>query len=306
MKVNFNQALSLLQKNEVVAIPTETVYGLAGSITSEDALRKIFETKKRPFFDPLIVHISTLDDIDKIFDNPPSVIKKLADTFWPGPLTIVFKKQKHISNLITAGLPTVAVRMPNHKDALRLISKLRKPIAAPSANIFMRTSPTSAFHVEEEFGEKIPVFDGGDCQIGIESTVIGIDSHNNKLEIYRPGAILKSDLEKVVSPEFQVVYKNSESSPGQLKNHYQPAKPLFVVSHPDEIFTPFFDKFSKKMELVLPLDPLLAARQLYAVMRSLSKENIDLIYLVEDKYPKDGLWESLWERIQKASTPLPS
>ncbi len=177
ISTDLSKAVELLNNEELVAIPTETVYGLAGNIFSEKAVKAIFETKERPFFNPLIVHIPNIDYLETIVEAVPEKAKLLAEAFWPGPITLVLKKKSIIPDLITGGKDTVAVRIPNHPLTLDLLSKLVFPLAAPSANPFNRISPTKAEHVESYFKDKIKmVLDGGACKSGIESTIIGFEN----------------------------------------------------------------------------------------------------------------------------------
>ena len=174
---DIQKAIALLENEELVAIPTETVYGLAGNIFSEKAIKSIFDTKKRPFFNPLIVHISSVDELETIVSEVPEKARILANTFWPGSLTLVLKKQKYIPDLITGGKDTVAVRVPNHPVTLELLELLSFPLAAPSANPFNQISPTKPAHVERYFKNELKmVLDGGACTNGIESTIIGFEN----------------------------------------------------------------------------------------------------------------------------------
>jgi L-threonylcarbamoyladenylate synthase len=185
-------AAMALKNGEIVAIPTETVYGLAACITNPVAIENIFKTKERPFFDPLIVHVSSIAMAWALTTDWNKVAECLAQTYWPGPLTIVLEKSDAINPMITAGLTQVGIRQPLHTKTQELI-ELTGPLAAPSANKFKKTSPTTTEHVLEQF-PNILILEGGDCTIGIESTVIGIDK--NSVHIYRPGMITKSDIEK--------------------------------------------------------------------------------------------------------------
>ena len=194
---DINLAIESLKKGNVIAIPTETVYGLAGNAFAESSVNKIFKIKNRPSFNPLIVHIPNPKYINKIAQNIPKIAQKLSKHFWPGPLTLVLEKQKHISDIVTAGKPTVAVRVPNHKLTLDLLSKLPFPLVAPSANPFGFTSPTSADHVNEYFADKIDlILDGGVSLKGIESTIIGVENDNAFL--YRHVSIHIEEIEKVI------------------------------------------------------------------------------------------------------------
>jgi len=201
---DISKAVALLKADKLVAIPTETVYGLAGNIYSEKAIKSIFETKKRPFFNPLIVHIASVKQLEDIVSHVPEKAKLLAKAFWPGAMTLVLKKQSIIPDLITAGKDTVAVRVPNHPITLKLLKQLPFPLAAPSANPFGSISPTKPEHVARYFKNDIDqVLDGGVCSNGIESTIIGFE--NDELIIYRLGALAIEDIEAVVG---KVTIKN--------------------------------------------------------------------------------------------------
>jgi L-threonylcarbamoyladenylate synthase len=176
---DINYAIELLTRQELVGIPTETVYGLAGNAYNADAIAKIFKVKERPFFDPLIVHTSKVDRIKDFVKEIPDKAQELATKFWPGPLTLILNRKSIIPDLVTSGLNTVAVRIPNHAYTLKVLENLDFPVAAPSANPFGYVSPTKAEHVNEQLGDKIAyVLDGGDCKIGIESTIVSIDGDN--------------------------------------------------------------------------------------------------------------------------------
>ena len=227
---DIQKAVAILTANKLVAIPTETVYGLAGNIFSEKAINSIFETKKRPFFNPLIVHIPSKDYLNTIVSHIPEKAKLLADAFWPGSMTLVLKKKSIIPDLITAGKDTVAVRIPNHPVTLELLKQLPFPLAAPSANPFGSISPTKPEHVERYFKNDIEqVLDGGPCTNGIESTIIGFE--NDEPIIYRLGALALEDIEAVVG---KVNIKNkkevSPDAPGMLDRHYAPATKTILTN----------------------------------------------------------------------------
>ncbi len=297
MLLNLQQTINALTKGEIVGIPTETVYGLAGIITKEDTLKKIFQTKKRPSFDPLIIHVSNQEQVENIFLDINENMLILMKSFWPGPLTIVSKKSSNISSLISAELETVAVRMPNHEKTLKII-KAVGPLAAPSANMFKKTSPTSAQHVLENFNNKIPVFNGGDCQIGIESTVIEV--LDEEIKLYRKGKITKEEIQKVL-PHIKITEEKSLASPGHMKDHYQPKKPLYLFNTYEEK-----NNFSSKgIELNLTQDAGLSARMLYRNLIELSQGPIDFMYFIKNKYPKNEFWDAIYERLEKASSEVP-
>ena len=219
---DIQKAIALLSNEELVAIPTETVYGLAGNIFSKKAIKRIFETKKRPFFNPLIVHISSVALLETIVSEVPEKAKILANTFWPGAMTLVLKKHKNIPDIITAGKDTVAVRVPNHPITIALLKQLPFPLAAPSANPFNNISPTKPAHVERYFKNDIKmVLDGGTCKNGIESTIIGFE--NDEPIIYRLGALAMEDIEAVIG-KIKIKNKKEENpdAPGMLDKHYSP------------------------------------------------------------------------------------
>lgn len=220
-------AAERLKNGEVVIIPTETVYGLAANIYDDKAIKKIFELKKRPSTNPLIVHIHSIEALSEVAKVIPETAYLLAKRFWPGPLTLVLEKHDHISELITAGGPTVAVRMPKHTIALALLHETGFPLAAPSANPSNYISPTSAENVRKAFGTEVPfILDGGVCENGIESTVVGFKPDG--VYLYRYGAITKESLEEVLGHELKVITRETASlaSPGMLLKHYSPKAKL--------------------------------------------------------------------------------
>ena len=333
MIVNLSDAVNILKSGHVVGMPTETVYGLAGRVDSESAIQEIFATKQRPFFDPLIVHVRDETEAQSVVRQWPAAARALAYQFWPGPLTLILPKSENISSLITSGLDTVGVRCPDHPMALELIRRVGSPLAAPSANLFGRTSPTQATHVEIEFESLVPVLDGGVCQVGIESTVLLVKtiggfssmSKSEKFEIaiLREGAIVKSQIENCLTQagiEFQVLLEVSrQESPGHLKHHYMPNVPLIYCRQiprceehlrsategqlknlPNEVEGIRLRKptqLSKMWDLVLSSDPRMAARELYQKLRELSEEGPDAIYFVEPQSIRQGLDQELWQAI---------
>ena len=217
------KAADALKNGQIIGFPTETVYGLAGNIYSEQAIRHIFEIKKRPFFNPLIVHIKALTFLPNVAVNVPIPAIKLAERFWPGPLTLVLEKHPSIPDLVTGGKTTVAVRIPNHPVALSLLTMLDFPLAAPSANPFGTISPTCAGHVYDYFKEELEIIlDGGVCKSGIESTIIGFQ--NDKPVLYRHGSISINEIEQVVG-KIKIVTSNDNTpdAPGMLSKHYAPS-----------------------------------------------------------------------------------
>ncbi|PYL89139.1 MAG: threonylcarbamoyl-AMP synthase, partial [Verrucomicrobia bacterium] len=221
------KAIRLLRDGEVVALPTETVYGLAADALNPDAVTKIFEAKERPRFDPLIVHLPTEEALDEIAIVDSQVARKLMEKFWPGPLTIIFLKREIVPDIVTAGLETVALRMSAHPIFREVVTKLNRPLAAPSANRFGRISPTTAQHVCDELSGCIPlIVDGGATEHGIESTIVQVE--NGMIEVLRRGPIT----EEMLRPFGEVREQTSSatiSAPGQLPTHYAPRTKLIVV-----------------------------------------------------------------------------
>jgi L-threonylcarbamoyladenylate synthase len=309
---NITKAAQALIEDKIIAIPTETVYGLAGNAYSENALKKIFELKKRPFYNPLIVHIKSTAFLDTVASDIPDMAWKLAKEFWPGSLTLVLKKQPHIPNIVTAGKETVAVRVPNHPMALALLEQLEFPLAAPSANPFGCISPTTAMHVSNYFKENLVVLDGGACQNGIESTIIGFE--NDKPILYRHGSISVEDIERIVGKVLITTSKDSSpDAPGMLSRHYAPKTNTYLTDNASELIPSFS---GKKIGLLLFKDKIKsaenilqevlskkgnlaeAAKKLYATMHRLDKSSLDVI--IAERFPNKGLGKSINDRLERA------
>lgn len=298
-----------------MAIPTETVYGLAGHIYSQVGLQKIFSVKERPFFDPLIVHVSDIEKARALSSNWTIVHEILAQAHWPGPLTLIAQKHPDIDPLITSGLESVGLRCPDHPVSLDLLSLIKGGLAAPSANKFGKTSPTSPQHVFDEFGDEVAILDGGVSQIGIESTVVGVHEVSPgkfKVEIYRPGHFTASMLQKTLSDhglDFEVVYAQSPVAPGQLKHHYMPRIPLVIVP-PDfswennraYIETELNQKFTHPVRWEQPLDPRIASRELYQRLRNFDQQGYDVILAVRSSQHSTEEWKGIWNRLEKAQS----
>ena len=310
---NIEKAISTLNNNDLVAIPTETVYGLAGNAYSEVALKKIFELKKRPFNNPLIVHIKSLDYLIEIASEIPEIALKLTEKFWPGPLTLVLKKQPHISDLVTAGKDTVAIRIPNHKQTLDLLQKLEFPLAAPSANPFGSISPTNSKHVLNYFHDKLEVIlDGGSCENGIESTIVGFE--DNKVILYRHGSISVEEIEEVAG-KLTINSKNDTDpkAPGMFSRHYAPKTDTYLTNNVVELIKSFPNQkiglLLFKNEIKNPSiqyqeilsekgDLSEAAKNLYASMHRLDEKDIDII--IAEILPEKGLGKSINDRLKRA------
>ena len=312
------KARDRLAQGDVVAMPTETVYGLAASIDSDKGLRKIFSLKERPFFDPLIVHVAAFKQIPDLVEKWPPLADFVARTFWPGPLTIIVKKSARVSSLITSGLETVALRYPAHPIAQDLIELAGAPLAAPSANKFGRTSPTTAAHVRSEFpGEDLLVLDGGESEIGVESTVLSVSDASDRIEIFRPGAVtveMLTDALKRWHGAVAIERAQSQASPGNLQHHYMPKIPLAIVaSNEMDGLSPStrkkivaetkISKINNALELRLDEDPAIAARELYAEMRRLADSGADVLYVKSMKEEdRSGLWQAIWDRLSRAAS----
>ena len=317
LELAISTGVQLLKAGQCVAIPTETVYGLAAAINDHEAIANVFKIKQRPFFDPLIVHICSMEMLPGLAAEISPLEAQLMRRFWPGPLTLVVSKSSAVDPLICAGLDTVAVRMPAHPVALKIIEGVGAPLAAPSANRFGRTSPTLANHVACEWPEEeVFVVDGGPCQIGIESTVVAVESQGgtNTVKILRPGIISAADLAQAASDfgiEVRVEAAASISSPGHLPFHYQPAIPLvsvpsdrFPLSPTDlaAIVTELKLESDKSAHLALDNNPAIAARQLYSEMRRLADSGAAFLTVLRPDCNAEPQWTAIWDRLQRASS----
>jgi L-threonylcarbamoyladenylate synthase len=303
------KAAEILKNGGLVAFPTETVYGLGADALNPAACAEIFAVKKRPFFDPLIVHISEFSQLTPLVKNPSEIELILAHAFWPGPLTIVFRKMDIIPDIVSSGLDTVAVRMPDHPVALELISKTGRPLAAPSANPFGYLSPTEARHVESQLGSSIGmVLDGGSCAVGVESTIIRVEE--NRIILLRPGGVPAEQIERlsglrIVGPE------NSKKieSPGQMPWHYAPSSKLVIIPEGSPVpesagnalcaFRKSREGFSS-VEVLSPEGNLTeATARLFSVLRELDASGAKTIYAEE--VPENGLGRAIMNRLKKAA-----
>lgn len=307
-----DKAVTLLKAGEVVGMPTETVYGLGASIDSQAGISKIFELKERPFFDPLIVHVRNAQQARTLVKDWNPIAQALAEHFWPGPLTLVCEKADSLNPMITAGLERVGIRCPSHPIALELIEKLGSPIAAPSANKFKKTSPTRREHVLKELGEEVFVLEGGNCEVGIESTVAGI--FEDRVEIYRPGKITARDIKEVLKQndlDINVEHTQSPVAPGQLKHHYMPDIPVILAWDMNE--EQIRNKMASSREIakitsranvwVLKDDPATAARMLYQHFRHCQESAFSCIVIgIFTAYRQQEDWLGILNRLDKAKT----
>lgn len=305
MKDSIAKALQAFREGRLVGMPTETVYGLAAPIDQPKLVEKIFHLKKRPFFDPLIVHVAHKSQAQALVKEWSSVADALAKQFWPGPLTLVLPKTDQISDKITSGLPTVGLRCPQHPVARELLEKCHAPLAAPSANVFTKTSPTCAADVRAAFDPAdVFVLEGGVCDVGIESTIVEVLPH--AVCILRPGQITRSQIAAVTEPLGAPLQdlKKQVQAPGQMREHYRPDKPLYsvIASSQEEAKIKLHSQKSLTW-IFLPDDAVLAARELYAQFRKASQSQAEIcVLMVNPKWLNDETWEAVINRIRKASS----
>jgi len=308
---NIEKAARVILEGGLVSFPTETVYGLGGNSLDPKAVARIFEAKARPSFDPLITHIAELEMLDRIADIRNKRTYDIIEKFWPGSLTIIVPKRDIIPGIVTSGLETMAVRMPDHPTALELIRLSSGAIAGPSANPFGYLSPTTAAHVDELLGDKIEmVLEGGTCRVGVESTVL--DMSGERPIVLRPGGIALETIREVM-PDVEVFNRETTSptAPGQLKMHYSPTRPLHIVDSISMVADrensgallfkegPDTSGF-KAVEVLSPLgDPVEAAARLFVALHNLDREKISRIYA--ERIPEEGLGRAVMDRIYKAS-----
>lgn len=306
-----NLAALLLGAGKLVAIPTETVYGLAANMFCEQAVSQIFTVKQRPATNPLIVHVHSAENLREIVTGIPPKAAMLMEAFWPGPLTLLLPKSNQVSNTVTAGLPNVAVRMPNHPLTLALLQKTGFPLVAPSANPYTYISPTNAGHVKKMLNGKIPyVLDGGPCTMGIESTIVGFIDGIPAL--YRMGAISIEDIEKVTG-KITVAITEKAIAPGMHLKHYSPVTPLVVSDNLEQdiikhrhhnigviTYNNYTPLLPDEQQLVLceNYDFKTAGANLYAAMHTMDGKGYDLI--IARKFPEAGIGLSLNDRLNRA------
>ena len=308
-------ARELLEQGQLVAIPTETVYGLGGNALNTKAVSLIYEVKDRPYFDPLIVHVASLEKAHQYIADIPRQAEQLAQRFWPGPLTLLLSKSDVIPDLVTAGLNRVGLRCPDHPMTLSLLEQLPFPLAAPSANPFGYVSPTTAGHVQEQLGNKIPyILDGGSCRIGIESTIVGWD----RLEpvVYRMGGVTVEELELTIGRVRLLAQSDSQpQAPGQLKSHYAPRK-RFLLGNIEALL----QKNQKHRAGILTFQPRIisgitpethlvlspsgdlreAASNLFSMLRQFDQMDVDIV--LSELVPEAGLGRAINDRLRRAAS----
>ncbi|PXW92057.1 L-threonylcarbamoyladenylate synthase [Streptohalobacillus salinus] len=321
---NIKEAAQFLKAHEVVAFPTETVYGLGADATSEIAIDKIFKAKGRPSDNPLIVHLSNVEQLAQYVETIPTKARLLIDAFMPGPLTIVLKSNGTIAKNVTAGLDTVGVRIPDHPAARQLIEAAGRPIAAPSANLSGKPSPTSAVHVFQDLNGKIKaILDGGPTGVGVESTVV--DCTKDELTILRPGGVTKQELETVLQEAVidltEAETKVAPKSPGMKYTHYEPEVPLILIEGDAAFFGQQLHKYqqegkkvgvlvSEELSREIAADVVVScgsreeiasvANQLYQSLRTFKSSDVDII--LAETFNEDGVGQAVMNRLRKAAT----
>lgn len=307
------EAARRIRAGGLVALPTETVYGLGANALDPRAAARVFDAKQRPFFDPLIVHVPDLDAARALATTMPATAVQLAERFWPGPLTLVLEKQPIVPDIVTAGLPTVAIRVPAHPVALALLRAAGCPIAAPSANPFGRISPTTAGHVREQLGDKVDlILDGGPCRVGVESTVLSLV--DSRPMLLRHGGVPVEELEAVIGPIAIATSSGDnapQSAPGMLPQHYAPRTPLQIIDKWNSVtggrdvgvlalqWCDRFDEFGAVEVLSESGDLTEAAANLFAAMRRLDARGLRVI--LAELAPETGLGRAINDRLRRAA-----
>ena len=321
MRISLEQAIAKLKNGEVVAIPTETVYGLAADATNDSALRQIYAIKQRPADNPLIVHISTMQQVNDWASEFPPLAQKLANTFWPGPFTLVLLAKDCVSSIVRAGEPTVALRVPAHPLALQLLKQSGLGLAAPSANRYTQLSPTTAEHVETGLGNDLPVLDGGACQVGIESTIVSVTGDD--WQLLRHGMIAETQITKVAGKSAFAGSVNLPKAPGQHLLHYSPKTPIKLFDSAqaliryqqeslqtcaivliDDLILEAQQASQLNKPLIietvqLPNNPALVAERLYGVLHHL--DTLNVAQLLVQSPPATAEWLAILDRLTRAS-----
>lgn len=309
------RAARLLRDGKLVSFATETVYGLGANALDVNAVARVFAVKDRPHFDPLIVHVAERSWLARLVASWPSTAEQLAERFWPGPLTLVLPKTELVPDLVTSGLPSVAIRMPSHPQALELLRQADVPVAAPSANLFGQLSPTCATHVAERLGDHIDyLLDGGPCSVGVESTVLLLEPH--RAVLLRPGGVPLEEIESLIGPvelpsREAVPDHEAAPSPGMLSQHYAPHTSLRIVSDPSEVASPeqcglltlqahpAASRFAASETLSARGDLTEAAANFFAALRRLDSARVRQI--IATPFPNHGLGRALNDRLSRAA-----
>ena len=310
------EAERLLRAGGVVAVPTETVYGLAANAFDPEAVLQVFAIKERPSFDPLIVHVGDRSEVAGVARELPAGAEALMDAFWPGPLTLVLPRRPEVPDVVTSGLDSVGVRMPAHPLLRRLLGLLDFPLAAPSANPFGYVSPTTAQHVADQLGDRVPyILDGGPCAVGVESTILGHD--RGRWRLYRPGGVGLEEIARVLGEEPDVPAHDPihVPAPGMLASHYAPKKPVLLGDLDDllagrsaaQVAVIAFrkDRSPVPTRVLSPAGDLAeAARNLFAALRELDRSDAELI--LAEPVPDVGLGRAINDRLRKAAAQRPA
>ncbi len=323
MRISLDEAVAKLLNGEVVAIPTETVYGLAADATNESALRQIYAIKQRPADNPLIVHIGHISQVHDWAAAFPPLAQKLASAFWPGPFTLVLPAKDSVSSIVRAGEPTVALRVPSHPLALQLLKQSGLGLAAPSANKYTQLSPTTVAHVETGLGERIPVLDGGACQVGIESTIVSVI--NDDWQLLRHGMIAEAEVAAIAGKPALIGLENLPKAPGQHLLHYSPKTPIKLFDNIEALMLyqqnsnqtcavllinddstnklltaeSVKDRPVKNKLVQLPKDPAIVAEQLYGVLHHL--DTLNVAQLLVQLPPEAPEWLAILDRLTRAA-----
>ncbi|MBS0201349.1 MAG: threonylcarbamoyl-AMP synthase [Planctomycetes bacterium] len=306
------RAAEILKGGGLVAIPTETVYGLAANALDPRAVSRIFAAKDRPFFDPLIVHLADVDWWPRVVSEFPPLARRLAERFWPGPLTLILPKSNAVPDLVTSGMPTVGIRIPDHPLTQQLLRMADIPVAAPSANPFGRLSPTTAEHVRQQLGDRIEmILDGGSCRVGIESTILQI--HGDAVTLLRPGGIDLESIEALIGPVGRPSpsAQNQPAAPGMLDSHYAPRTKLSLVDQiPHQapsasvgalVFTEEsnLSGYAAIETLSSSVDLVEAAAGFFQALHRLDQGGLELILACP--FPDQGLGRALNDRLRRAA-----
>jgi L-threonylcarbamoyladenylate synthase len=306
MTISLEEAAARIRAGELVAFPTETVYGLGANALSATAVQKIYAAKGRPETSPLIIHVSSMEMAGSLVAEWPPEAETLARRFWPGPLTLVLQKRSIVPGAVTAGLPTVGVRMPDHRIALELIRAAGVSVAAPSANRFTGLSPTTADHVREIFGDAIPILDGGACRVGIESTVVA--SAGGRIVLLRPGHISRQEIADAIGRNPDAIVEaaapdpgSAHASPGMQERHYSPRTPLVLTNDPDPNGSYLFRVRPARAARVLqlPSDAGGYAAGLYGALHELDREGWPVISV--EPPPGTLEWAAILDRLRRAA-----
>jgi L-threonylcarbamoyladenylate synthase len=299
MSLSISVAARILQQGGLVAFPTETVYGLGANALDAAAVAKIFELKGRPPSSPVIVHVASTEMARALVTEWPSQAEELAGRYWPGPLTMVLPKAPQVPDIVTAGLPTVGIRIPANSVALELIEAAGIPLAAPSANRFGGLSPTTAEHVQEAFGSAVPILDGGSCKVGIESTVVSLAA--GRLTLLRPGMISLGEIERANAPD------GAHPAPGMHARHYSPRTPLLLVHGQEELpdrrgaYVWWKQQLPTARDIQMPAQAAAYGARLYSALHELDQERWP--WIAVEAPPDEPEWAAILDRLRRAASP---